>query len=308
VWEPTDRDADFGSLAALRGSLARTGTELRPVDGQREGPWLRTDAAVDALGDCAYRIRHGLKDDAKAVFSVDSALLSDVESTHVYPYLRSKHVVRWGLFGHDQFLVPQRRAGEDNERALREEAPATYDYLRRHRDRLEARGSSWFDAGPFYSLFGLGPYTWAPYKVVWCRLGFRPRFAVVSTVDDADLGEKLVVPGDHCMFVACDDEREAHYLCALLNAAPYRRCLRDLAGGGKAGLSKSVVSSLWLPAWEPTDDQERLAALSRRAHGIVPGYTDRSKRAYNRLSIPELERIEDRVDAVATRFLERRSG
>jgi methylase of polypeptide subunit release factors len=307
AWEPTDGVADFGSLAALRATLARTETGLRPVDpDDRAGPWHRTDAAVDALGDCVYRIRHGLKDDAKAVFSVDSDRLAELESTHVYPYLRSKHVVKWGLFGHDRFLVPQRQAGADNERALARESPATYDYLTDHRERLEARGSSWFEAGPFYSLFGLGPYTWAPYKVVWCRLGFKPHFAVVSTVDDPELGEKTVVPGDHCMFVARDDEREAHYLCALLNAAPYQRCLRDLAGGGKAGLSKSVVSSVALPAWEDTDRQSRLADLSLRAHAIVPNYTDCSKRAYNDRSIPELAAVEREIDAVATRFLEAR--
>ena len=304
IWEPTDRPADFGSLSGLRSTLARTETALRPVDPAAEAsPWHRTDAAVDALGECAYRIRHGLKDDAKAVFSVDERVLEAVESTHVYPYLRSKHVVKWGLFGHDRFLVPQRQAGEDNECELAREAPATYDYLERHRDRLEARGSSWFDAGPFYSLFGLGPYTWAPYKVVWCRLGFKPHFAVVSTRDDPVLGEKPVVPGDHCMFVACDDATEAHYLCGLLNSTPYQRCLHDLAGSGKASLSKAVVSSLFLPTWGAHPWQERLARLSRRAHAVVPAYTDRSKRAYNRLSIPALSAIEHEVDAVVTRVL-----
>jgi hypothetical protein len=261
-----------------------------------------------ALGDCSYRIRHGVKDDAKAVFSVDDGLLDEIELTHVYPYLRSKHVVKWGLFGHDRFLIPQRQAGEDNEAALERQTPRTYDYLRRHRDRLEARGSSWFDSGPFYSLFGLGPYTWAPYKVVWCRLGFKPHFAVVSSVDDDCLGRKTVVPGDHCMFVGCADEEEAHYLCALLNAAPYQRSLRDLAGDGKASLSKSVVSSLALPAWEATETQTHLAALSQQAHDIVPDYVDRSKRAYNQLSIPELAALEREVDALAVRLLDEEGG
>jgi hypothetical protein len=296
----------FESLSTLRTTLARTETGLTPVDtDEPAGPWHRVDAEVAPVGDCAYRIRHGLKDDAKAVFSVDDDLLARIEPTHVYPYLRSKHVVKWGLFGHDRFLVPQRQAGEANADALERETPKTYDYLESRRERLEERKSSWFDGGPFYSLFGLGPYTWAPYKVVWCRLGFNPHFAVVSRVDDAELGRKPVVPGDHCMFVACDDATEAHYLCGLLNADPYQRCLRDLAGG-KAGLSKSVVSSLYLPEWEGTRTQERLAALSRQAHEVVPAYVDRSKRAYNRLTIPELAEIQKEVDRTAARFLAER--
>lgn len=307
VWERTDTTPEFESLSALESTLTPTDTGLVPVNADDpSGPWHRADADVGALGECAYSIRHGLKDDAKAVFSVDDDLFGRIEPTHVYPYLRSKHVVKWGLFGHDRFLVPQRQAGEENVSDLETESPATYDYLEANRERLEARGSSWFDRGPFYSLFGLGPYTWAPYKVVWCRLGFKPHFAVVSTVDDPDLGRKTVVPGDHCMFVACEKEREAHYLCALLNAAPYQRCLRDVAGEGKASLSKSLVSSLYLPPWEGTPRQERLAALSRRAHDIVPDYVDRSKRAYNRLSIPELAEVEHEVDRTVARFLAER--
>jgi hypothetical protein len=105
------------------------------------------------------------------------------------------------------------------------------------------------------------------------------------------------------MFVACEGAHEAHYLCALLNSAPYQRCLRDVAGSGKASLSKSVVSSLSLPRWEAAPRQRRLAALSRRAHEVVPDYVDRSKRAYNRLSIPELTAVERDIDAVVTDLL-----
>ena len=309
VWEPTGNRSDFRSLDRLVATHTRTETALSPVAADDPaGPWQRVDAERAALGACSYRIRHGVKDDAKAVFSVDDSLLAEIEPTHVYPYLRSKHVVKWGLFGHDRFLVPQRRAGEENEAAVERETPRTYDYLQRNRERLEARGSSWFDSGPFYSLFGLGPYTWAPYKVVWCRLGFKPHFAVVSTVDDEALGRKPVVPGDHCMFVGCDHADEAHYLCALLNATPYQQTLRDLAGEGKAGLSKSVVSSLALPEWEATDTQQRLAALSRRAHAVVPDYVDRSKRAYNQLSIPELSTLERELDGVVVDFLHERTS
>jgi hypothetical protein len=181
-WRATARDADFGSLAGMRETLDRSTGALVPVDpdAPHEG-WVRADADRQAVGECEHPIRHGLKDDAKAVFSVDADLLARIEPDHVYPYLRSKHIVKYGLFGHDRHLVPTRRAGEDNEAELRERAPATYEYLAANRERLRARSSTWFDDGPFYSLFGLGEYTWAPYKLVWCRLGFKPHFAVAST-------------------------------------------------------------------------------------------------------------------------------
>lgn len=307
VWGRRDGTTPaFDSPSAMRSTLDRRETAVTPVDpDDPSGAWVRTDVERRALGDCDYRIRHGLKDDAKAVFSLDDSTVESIEPDHVFPYLRSKHVVKYGLFGHDRFLVPTRRLGGGDETELARETPRTHAYLDAHRDRLESRGSSWFDEGPFYSLFGLGPYTWAEYKVVWCRLGFKPHFAVASTRDDPLVGEKPVVPGDHCMFVATDDRREAHYLCALLNAAPYQRCLRTLASGGKASLTKATVSQLRLPAWNGAPRQRRLAERSLAAHDLVADAVAASddKRAYNRRETPELDAVRADVDRLADDLL-----
>mgnify|MGYP006281629333 FL=1 len=260
----------FGSGGALRASTTVTDTDLvRVVPDDTTTPWLRADAERAALGGCTHEIRHGLKDDANAVFGLERGDLDRMEPGLVYPYLKSRHVRKWGLTGHDLRLIPQEQAGEDNEAWLRDEYPETYDYLTEHREALLDRSSSWLDRGPFYSVFGLGEYTWADYKVAWCRLGFKPDFTVVSTREDPDLGEKQVIPGDHYMFLATEDRRAAHFLCALLNAAPYQRTLRDLSSNGKASLSKSVVSELALPAPADCPHSDRLADLSIEAHERV---------------------------------------
>jgi hypothetical protein len=316
AWSPREGDGErqvtgsaeteprFDSLSTLRSSLSRTETTLVAVDPDAPtGAWVREDAERAALGECAHDIRHGVKDDAKAVYALDREQLGTLESDHVFPYLKSRHVVKFGLFGHDLQLVPLRRMGEDNEAELREQCPRTYDYLVANRDRLASRASSWLDRGPFYTLFGLGDYTWADYKVVWCRLGFKPHFAVVSTREDPDLGEKQVVPGDHCMFVATDERREAHLLCALLNSAPYQRTIRSIASNGKSSLSKSVISKLRLPEWAGTAVQAELASLSMAAHDIVPDHVDQSKRAYNAATIPELSAVQSEIDSVVSRWL-----
>ncbi|WP_256391341.1 N-6 DNA methylase [Natronoarchaeum rubrum] len=311
AWSRGDAAPDFSTRAAVDATLRREETEFVPVDAEDPASsWLRADADRRALGDCDHEIRHGVKDDAREVFEIDRDQLADIEPDHVFPYLKSRHVVKYGLFGHDLRLVPQRQAGEDNEDRLERECPRTYDYLDARRERLAERSSSWLDRGPFYSVFGLGEYTWADYKIVWCRLGYKPHFAVVSSVEDEDLGEKPVVPGDHCMFVATDDEREAHFLCALLNSSLYQRSLDDIVSEGKSSLSKAVVSRLYLPtAADVSDDLvDRLAEGSRRAHEIVPEHTDVSKREYNRTTIDDLEPIRADVDAAVEELLARRDG
>ena len=300
----TPRRETFESVATMRRRLAHQETGLTSVDPEDPaGSWVRTDADRRALGECDVPIRHGVKDDAAAVFGVDDDDLDRMEPDRVFPYLKSKHVVKFGLFGHDHRLVPMDAAHEDNEAALRETCPETYAYLEDHRDRLAARSSSWLEKGTFYNVFGLGEYTWAPYKVVWCRLGFKPHFVVVSTVEDDLLGEQPVVPGDHCMFVPTDDEQAAHFLCGLLNSDIYRRAIEAVTGGGKSGLSKSVVSELALPEYPDTEAAERVAALSREAHEIVPEHVDVSKRAYNRTTIPELEAVRARIDETVDAML-----
>lgn len=304
-----DGDVDFSTLAAVGGSLSQTETTVSPLDPEdRTSAWIRGDIERSALGTGAHEIRHGVKDDAEAVFSVDRSRLDELDDGLVYPYIKSRHVVKYGLFGHELRLVPVRKANEDNESLLHEQYPATYEYLDSHRDQLAARSSSWLDDGPFYNIFGVGEYTWAPYKVVWCRLGFKPHFAVVSTVEDPDLGERLVVPGDHYMFIGTDDEREAHALCALLNSAVYQKSLQGIASEGKSSLSKAVISELELPRYEEIPEGPRLAELSMQAHEIVPQYTDRSKRAYNRLTIEEIEPIQAEIDRLVEGMLAESDG
>lgn len=307
-WTRSGDAPSFSTAAAVRGTLDRERTGLVPVDdADPASSWIGVDAERRAHGECAHDIRHGVKDDAADVYTVDRDRLGRIEPDHVYPYLRSRHIVKYGLFGHDLQLVPMRAADEDNEAELRAAQPETYAYLDANRERLAARSSTWLDGGPFYNLFGLGPYTWSEYKVVWCRLGFKPHFAVVSTVEDPDLGEKPVVPGDHCMFVPTDDEHEAHFLCGLLNSAPYQRSIAGLASEGKASLSKAVVSELRLPEYRGTDLERRLAGRSMAAHGIVPEYTHLSKRAYNDTDIEELAAVQGDIDELVDRILSERA-
>ena len=301
-WRAASSHPSFATTETMGETLAREQTGVVPVDDDPASSWVREDAERRALGACEYDIRHGVKDDAADVYSVDRAQVKELEHHHIYPYIDSKHVVKYGLFGHDLRLVPVRKANEDNEAELRETCPETYEYLASNRQALGDRSSAWLERGPFYNVFGLGEYTWAEYKIVWCRLGFKPEFAVVSTVDDEDVGEKVVVPGDHFMFIATGDRNEAHFICGLLNSSIYRKSMEEVAAGGKSGLSKAVISKLALPRYTETEATRRIAELSATAHEIVPEHTDVSKREYNDRTIEELAavqaRLDDRVEAL----------
>ncbi len=307
-WKKAKENPSFSTAEQMHETLAREETGMVPVEeDDAASSWVRQDAENRALGECEHDIRHGVKDDAKDVYSIDRSQLDELEHDHIYPYIKSKHVVKYGLFGHDLHLVPMEKANEDNEAELQNNCPKTYEYLKSNRQALENRSSTWLEQGTFYNLFGLGEYTWSDYKVVWCRLGFKPHFAVVSTVDDEDLGEKMVVPGDHFMFISTDDKYEAHFLCGLLNSSIYQKSIGGIASEGKSSLSKTVISKLELPEYKETDDSVRLAELSMEAHEIVPQHTDMSKRKYNKLNIEELEVVQAEIDEVVEEMLSEKS-
>lgn len=303
-WTNSESTPNFSTAATIRETLTAEHTGIIPLDeDDTTSAWIREDAERGALGECDHDIRHGVKDDAQDVFSIDREQLDRLEPDLIYPYIKSKHVVKYGLFGHELRLVPIQKANQDNEDQVKNQYPKTYQYLTEHRAQLEDRSSSWLQQGTFYNIFGLGTYTWTDYKVVWCRLGFKPHFAVISTVEDEDVGEKMVIPGDHYMFIGTNNQQEAHFLCALLNSSIYQRSLKDIASEGKASLSKSVVSQLEIPEWEETEESKRLAELSMQAHDIVPEHTDMSKRSYNKTTIDELEEVQAEIDQIVEDML-----
>jgi len=98
------------------------------------------------------------------------------------------------LIGKEQFAAqdaPPRRAvllphAPDTGQPLTEQQlslhPLAREYLQRHREALGGRRgvliNSWIARGRWWALLGVGPYSFAPYKVVWQAYGkstFRPR-------------------------------------------------------------------------------------------------------------------------------------
>ncbi|PXA16824.1 type I restriction endonuclease subunit M, partial [Staphylococcus pseudintermedius] len=82
------------------------------------------------------------------------------------------------------------------------------------RDRLRTtRDGETRATGPFYSMFNVGLYTDAPFKVVWNRMGVRLSAAVVGAAEG-----KLVLPQETHAFFPVSSQEEGDYLAALLNS------------------------------------------------------------------------------------------
>jgi hypothetical protein len=137
----------------------------------------------------------------------------DLEPEHLFPLLKSGDIAA-GRFTNPRrwLLLPQRFIGEDT-RYLEHRAPRTWRYLMSHAARLDARRSSIYRRQPRFAVFGVGEYTFAPWKVVVSGLAKRLQFSVVGPVDN-----RPRVLDDTSYFLPCQSEREAAAWAKLLNS------------------------------------------------------------------------------------------
>ncbi len=223
-----------------------------------------------------------------------------IEPDLLYPLLRSRDLQRWSAHPQASIVLaqnPETRGGIDEER-MQQNWPQTYAYLQRFEGTVEApargslRGRALFKRyfepeDPFYSMYGVGPYTIAPWKVCWRRIDTELRAAVVGP----DEKNRPVIPQETITFVAFDTPEEAHFFCALFNSAWPNALVRRYSSG-KGFASAHILEAIAIGAFDPNlDHHRRLSDLSQRAHGAAQIPDD-----------DELSQLHARIDALAAHY------
>ena len=214
---------------------------------------LTHDAAAFArtrtwAGVCDPAWRSGLKHDCARVMELTrsaagwtsaAAGLVELEDDLVYPLLKGSDVANGRLTPKRGVLVPQRQLGAPTE-WIREALPLTWAYLDANRAALAGRKSRVYDGRPAFSVFGVGEYTFAPFKVAVAGLYARPTFAFVGPHED-----KPVLFDDTCYFLPFDTREEASAaLEALRGPEATEFFAARLFGEDKRPVTKALLSSL----------------------------------------------------------------
>ena len=135
-----------------------------------------------------------------------------LESDYLYPMLKSSDIANNPKPCPSRLMiVPQTFIGEDTA-LIKKRAPKTWEYLESRADYLERRASSIYRNRPPFSIFGVGEYSFAPWKVAVSGFYKNLRFRVVGP-----LGGKPVVLDDTCYFIACETKEEAVSIADMLN-------------------------------------------------------------------------------------------
>ena len=147
--------------------------------------------------------------------------------------------------------------------------PLALSYLSGFEDILRSRAAYtryFHPTDPFWSVFDVGTYTFSPWKVVWPGMGRALAAAVIGPVHG-----RPVVPQHTVTMVATASEREAHYLCGVLNSGLPARILAALSPTGSKGHgSAAVLSRIAIPAYQPSDNiHNEISYYSHKAHLLI---------------------------------------
>jgi hypothetical protein len=204
-----------------------------------------------------------------------------VEPDLLYPLLRGRDVQRWKAEPSAWLLIthlPGMGLKAIPEKEMQTDYPYTYGYLKRFEEVLRKRAAfkRYFtrkdknnrivETGPFYSMFDVGPYTFAPWKVVWPNIASALNAAVVGAAES-----KIVVPQHIVTLIACESEEEAHYICALINSSSANFAARAYSQeGGKSFGTPHILEHIRIPRFDPKNSVHlRLAELSKEAHAAA---------------------------------------
>ena len=203
-------------------------------------------------GDCTPAWRSGLKHDCAPVMELaarDGALVNglgervDIEDSVVYPLLKGSDVANGRSPGRRFVLVPQRTLGEET-RTLQDQAPRAWAYLVRHEDKLDVRKSAIYRDKPPFSVFGVGPYTFAPYKVAICGLYKKLAFSLVEPHEG-----RPVVLDDTCYFLPFEAREQAEVTLGALRSEAARAFFEArVFWEDKRPIGKGLLQSISLEA------------------------------------------------------------
>lgn len=260
--------------------LARPDTVKQELYCSPDGLCLPVQAPYpDFEGSCCFEWRQGVKHDCAAVMELvpcaglwRNGLQEQVrlEEKQVFALAKSSMLRQPVLHTFSRaVLLTQHHTGEDTGR-LQQEAPLTWQYLQQHRAFFERRKSKVYQKAPPFALFGIGPYSFARYKVAVSGFYTKPVFTLLYSPDG-----RPVMTDDTCYFLSFEEYELAYTAMLLLNSAPVQSFLTARAfQGAKRPYTKKLLSRLNLQAICQALSLQELQATEQALH-LPPVLTEK---------------------------------
>jgi len=171
-------------------------------------------------GVCPFEWRQGIKHDCAKIMELEringgfrNALGEEfeLEEDLIYGILKSSDLKQNIIdISRKYTIVTQKKIGQETSQIL-EKLPKTKAYLERHKNHFLQRKSSIYNGKPMYSIFGVGDYSFKPYKVAISGLYKQTKFTLVKP------NGTVLLLDDTCYFIGFDTLEEAQNIQNILN-------------------------------------------------------------------------------------------
>ncbi len=200
-------------------------------------------------GNSNYIWRSGIKHDCASVLelSLSNGIYVNgfgeevlIEEDLIYPLLKSSDIRKYEPEKIKKYIiVPQHKIGEETS-MLKYTHPKTYSYLMKYEELFNKRKSSIYKGKEKFSIFGLGEYSFKPYKIVVSSLYKTINFILVS-----EYGGKPVMVDDTCYQLDFDSKKEAENIYRALQSDEIQSLLASITFlDAKRVVTKNILMRL----------------------------------------------------------------
>ncbi len=185
-------------------------------------------------GDFPFIWRQGIKHDASKVmeleilnshFTNNKRETVEIEGELVFGLLKSSDLKGRVIDSSRKYtIITQKKIGQET-KYIKLQYPKTYNYLFNNIEYFNKRKSSIYKGKPAFSIFGIGDYSFKPYKVAIAGMYKTTSFSLVKP----DKNNKPIMLDDTCYFVGFDTQIEAEITRFLLNKEITQNFIQSIA-------------------------------------------------------------------------------
>lgn len=190
-----------------------------------------TAVVANFEGKCQMVWRQGVKHDCSKVMELDKKgevlvnkfnSVVSIETDLVFPLVKSSHFKKPIITEFSKCVIVTQRKPKQDTSYIQQKFPLTWEYLQAHIDQFNKRKSAIYANAPAFSMFGIGDYSYAPYKVGLSGFYKKPLFALLHS-------DKPVMTDDTSYFLPFDDYDTAYCMMLLLNSKSVQQFLLSIA-------------------------------------------------------------------------------
>lgn len=208
---------------------------------------------LDLSGACTIEWRQGVKHDCAGIMELKKEAENcyqnknkeeiELEQTLIFPLMKSssfkKPIIKSDF---NKYVIVTQRKPREETNYIQKIAPLTWQYLCERREKFDSRKSSIYKGAPAFSMFGVGDYSYAKYKVGISGFYKKPLFSLLY--NEANI-EHPVMVDDTSYFLSFNNYSDAYACMLLLNSTKVQEFLLSISfQDAKRPYTKKVLQQL----------------------------------------------------------------